>query len=433
MIKKLMFILAIALLASITVAAYAEVQNVKVGGDIYVIGINRYRFDLTKHNNAVNNTHNGDLWGTVTRVRIDADLTDNVSTTVRVLNERVWATLGETTDNTDIDLDLALVTLKEFLFEPVTMVIGRQPLKLGDGLLVADPYTNQTGSAISAFPSGFRGLSQRRAFDGIVAVLDYAPVKVTGGFVKGLSGYTNLTNNNADADVYALNIIAKDPILKITPEFTYVLKDFKKTVNGVGQVNNYSIRLTSAPIKDLKTRGEFVYQTQKNCVARASDRKSMSDTAFTAGVDYVLSGVKMKPTLGMDYMRLSQNWDRMYESIVTGDIINGLFANTNQQVIGFNVGMKPADDFTVKFRYANARAVKAYNDTTLLAWGSTTTCYDMTDKKDLGNEFDVNLIYDYTEDVQFGFKVGYFNPGTAFDGANDEYASQVVGTMKVTF
>lgn len=427
-----MFILAIALVASITAAAYAEVQNVKVGGDIYVIGINRYRFDLMKHDTTTNNTHNGDLWGTVSRVRIDADLTDNVSTTVRVLNERVWSTLGEDAANSDIDLDLALVTLKEFLFEPVTLVVGRQPIKLGDGLLVADPYTNQTGSAASSFPTGFKGLSQRRAFDGIVAVLDYAPVRVTGGFVKGLSGYTDLADNNADADVYALNVIAKDPILTITPELTYVLKDIKKTVNGAGQVSNYSIRLSAAPVKDLKARGEFVYQTQKNSVARP-DRTHMGDTAITAGVDYVLSEVKMQPSFGADYMRLSQNWDRMYESIVTGDIINGLFANTNQQVIGINIGMKPTDDFTVKLRYANARAVKAYDDATLLVWGSTAACYDMTDKKDLGNEFDVNLFYDYTEDVQFGFKVGLFNPGKAFDGNNDSYASQVVGTMKVTF
>ncbi|MDD2703694.1 MAG: hypothetical protein PHC33_06820, partial [Candidatus Omnitrophica bacterium] len=150
--------------------------------------------------------------------------------------------------------------------------------------------------------------------------------------------------------------------------------------------------------------------------------------------DYVFSEVKLQPSFGVDYMRLSKTWNPMFESIVTGDIINGLFPNTNQQIFGLNLGLKPADDFAVKFRYANARAVKSYDDATLAVWGTSTgACYDMTDKKDLGNEFDVNLIYDYTEDVQFGFKVGLFSPGNAFDGSNDEYASQVLGTMKVTF
>ena len=55
-------------------------------------------------------------------------------------------------------------------------------------------------------------------------------------------------------------------------------------------------------------------------------------------------------------------------------------------------------------------------------------------KHTLGNEFDANITYDYTEDVQFGLGLGWFVPGNAFDkDENRKTASQVIGSMKVTF
>ncbi|MCK4326390.1 hypothetical protein KAW55_06505, partial [bacterium] len=64
---------------------------------------------------------------------------------------------------------------------------------------------------------------------------------------------------------------------------------------------------------------------------------------------------------------------------------------------------------------------------------------------DLGDELDITLTYDYTEDVQFGLCAAWFNPGGWFDdlqqGGNDltananrdETATQIVGSVKVSF
>jgi hypothetical protein len=231
-----------------------------------------------------------------------------------------------------------------------------------------------------------------------------------------------------DIDVYALNFLIKEKLLKTTPEFTYVLVDSHKT-----DVNNFSIRLTSAPLDALKLRSEFVYQTQKNATARP-DRKAMSDTAWTFGADFKIPKTKFSPVIGMDYMRLSENWNTMFEGIVTGDIMNGLFPNTNMQVIGLNASAKPADDITLKFRYANARFISARP--TIAVWGGQGITANYTfdaGKKSAGNECDFNVVYDYTEDVQFNVKLGYFMPGSAFNENNDKTATQVLGTMKVTF
>ncbi|MBN2830680.1 MAG: hypothetical protein JXL82_00160, partial [Candidatus Omnitrophica bacterium] len=59
--------------------------------------------------------------------------------------------------------------------------------------------------------------------------------------------------------------------------------------------------------------------------------------------------------------------------------------------------------------------------------------YTMTSNKHLGNAIDITATYDYTEDVQLGLTAGWFAPGKAFDTSNRRTASQVIGSMKVTF
>jgi len=50
----------------------------------------------------------------------------------------------------------------------------------------------------------------------------------------------------------------------------------------------------------------------------------------------------------------------------------------------------------------------------------------------LGNEVDLGVTYDYTEDVQFTLSGGAFMPGASFN-ENKETAKQLIGSMKVTF
>ncbi len=57
----------------------------------------------------------------------------------------------------------------------------------------------------------------------------------------------------------------------------------------------------------------------------------------------------------------------------------------------------------------------------------------MTNKKSLGNALDITATYDYTEDVQFGLTAGMFACGKAFASSNDRTATQVIGSMKVSF
>jgi hypothetical protein len=113
---KLALVLAMAL--CLTASVYAETQSVKVSGDLTVRGIWRSGYDyrgdspmdvmavggarngLASDNAGMLNTQTGvnqanggsqSWFMSTTEVQIDADLTDNVATCIRILNERDWS------------------------------------------------------------------------------------------------------------------------------------------------------------------------------------------------------------------------------------------------------------------------------------------------------------------------------------------------------
>ena len=144
---------------SLTGTAYASVQSIKVSGDIDMKAMTHNNYDLkNKQGNipgggaagagVVSNDDNASFFLSTVRLRVDADLTDNVSTTVRFLNQRTWDAASVTQD--DVHIDAAYVTLKEFLYSPLTVVVGRQDLQYGTGFIVgpgllADPEGVFTG------------------------------------------------------------------------------------------------------------------------------------------------------------------------------------------------------------------------------------------------------------------------------------------------
>ena len=152
----------VALIGFVALPAFAAVQNVKISGDINVSGVARSNLDLDKSSSVANsvgansNQDNQSDFLSITRVKVDADLTDNVSTSVRLINERNWngdsatgttganRNIGFTTANApatekQFDLDLASITLREFLTPALTLTVGRQELRFGNGWVVGRP------------------------------------------------------------------------------------------------------------------------------------------------------------------------------------------------------------------------------------------------------------------------------------------------------
>lgn len=459
MSKRLILILALAFVVGLCATTYAAVQNVKVSGDLAVSGVVRNSLTLKDNETATDFSESISAILSAVRVRVDADLTDNVTATVRLLNERVWG--EEDVANTDIDLDLAYVTLKEFLYSPLTLTIGRQELRFGNGLIIGDRDTNGivAGHLATAtgilLPNSLDDLSVRKAFDAIRAILNYDPLVVDLVYSK-IDENSVATYN--DVDLYGVNAayaVSKD--LNTEAYLWQRTRDVAST-SGISKAENLrtvGARAGYTGIKDLTLGLEGAFQFGDHAANSTlypdegdADNGNRKVTAYAiqAIAGRVFPKVKYTPALSATYTYLSgdkyssvsdnyRGWNPMFEDQSGGTLFNKILSFSNVQLINLSGSMKPMDDVTATLDYYYLRANQPFNSTgtVVLSGNIGDPAYTMKNKKTLGNEIDVGLKYDYTEDVQFGLGAGWFIPGSAFDKVNKKTASQVIGSMKVTF
>jgi hypothetical protein len=494
MAKRLIIILALAMLVGLTAAAYAEVQNVKVSGDILAEGLIRHQLTLRskdqRWDGAANyDGYNRDIDGLMShvRVRVDADLTDNVSATVRLLNERMWggeydAETIQDGHTTEVTLDLAYATMKEFLYSPLTLTIGRQELHFGNDLIVGDVNTNglSAGHATAEYlPRALDDLSLRKSFDAIKATLNYDPLVVDLVYAKvgeaevddrddtDLFGGNAAYSVNKDFSIegyYWEKLIQKaggalNKTVGSIPSGTpyYGTTSHDDTTRTLGLLARYSgIKNLTASMEGAMQFGSHVNNTTlyPDDLLNNGGVRRRKAFALQAIASYNLSDLikQYEPVLGGSYSWLSgdgwkrnsqtySGWDPMYENQSGGTLFNKIVGFSNAQILNINASAKPMEDVTLKIDYYYLRLLRPYRGDGALApvavnltgvAGDPT--YTMKEgKKGLGNEVDASLIYDYTEDVQLGLTAGWFIPGDAFDTNNDKTASQVIGSMKVTF
>jgi len=447
MSKRLILILALAFVVGITVAAFAEVQNVKVSGDLTMMGASR---ELTLGQNS-GDRDRSQFYASITRVKVDADLTDNVLATVRLLNERYWGGESEgVTDaqdsNANLQLDLAYVTLKEFLYSPLTLMIGRQELHYGNDMIVGDPDTNLATSTSSAFNVGEGDdpdLSARKAFDAIRAVLNYDPLVLDLVIAKVTEGdITGTKNSNDDTDLYGINA-AYALSSKTKLEGYWWLRQIGKeaaSTNKKDQTHVVGARVSTQIADNLTAGLEGAYQFGRDVNATKTVKRSAY--ALEAVVTQALPKVKFTPTItGVyawfsgqkgDNLKVNHAWDPMYENQTTGHIANALFPQSNAQLLGAIVTAKPKDDLTLKGEYYAYWWDKMYGENQVIASarGENTV---MRHKKFAAQELDLTATYDYTEDVQLSLLTGFLKPGSAFTKDNRNIANEVIGSMKVSF
>jgi len=488
MSKRLILVLALAFVVGIAVCAYAEVQNVKVSGDILLRGISRSNFSLNKSAYTYTYSDVGDYtWvegddgyyyyvydpeleytETVTiprkykvsgltstaRVRVDADLTDTVSTTVRLLNERSWG-LEESSyhgGNADVSIDLAYVTLKEFLYSPLTLTLGRQELRFGNALIIGDPDTNLLANE-SWVPYD---LSARKAFDAMRATLNYDPLVIDLIYAKideqdWAWWDTNGVEKN-DTDLYGMNAAYNLKDLGITGKaelyffsrvnrlpvyYSYLTK--KDICNTIGMLVSGKI------VDNLSGSLEYAYQFGNTAYGwdGINSRANLKRRAFAlqAILNYAFQ-TKYNPNLTVAYTYLSGDkksdktdnyWDPMFTDQTGNNIVSALFPATDNQSINVIGSIKPKEDLTLSANYGYYRLAQKLSY--LYGPYASSMPYIMTDKKTLGSALDITATYDYTEDVQLGLTFGYFNPGNAFDKSYGykQNATQLIGSMKVTF
>jgi hypothetical protein len=136
-------------------------------------------------------------------------------------------------------------------------------------------------------------------------------------------------------------------------------------------------------------------------------------------------------------------WDPMFENQGSGTIYNTLFNLTNAHIYTARASLKPIEDVTTTVEWNGMWLDKEVSAggfqgdcSSCLAInqpdGGTQTVRTTSNTR-IGDEVGLGLVYDYTEDVQFGVKSSWFKPGGLFHEDNNEVASQYLVNGNVRF
>jgi hypothetical protein len=533
--KFLRVLCVVALVAFFAVSAYAETQNVKVSGDLAIRGF--FRDGYSNNNSFASQNEfsalafppfpdvrngidrpNSQWFMSTTELQIDADLTDNVSTCIRLLNQRDWnvsrsqsydnnangqlSTIGSGgfghsisyVDNPNefgVDLELAYVTLKNFLYSPLTVTIGRQNLWFGKGFIVganqrinnAANYANLVpGPGGFLVPTNFQPISAPEytalnAFDSIKAVLDFDPWTLTAIYAKI---WGNSIQADDGVDLWGTNVGYKFDAYKGEAEGYWFYKRDKQVkswidVSAGNDVNTLGLRGSFDPIDIVTLYGEFAGQFG-NYMAdplQGNTRARIAGALDVGGeLRYFTDKWAWKPKLGTEFIWYSGNqpedgsvaginsaanrsgtytgWDPMFrgknDSLIREFIGRYYFSSSypfqgdryynsadasfqNQYQVIFSGSLQPMDSLKL-----NGNLNLFWNQEPYLSSFTKSNGY-------IGTEFDVGATWDYTEDVSFNLVMGYFMPGEVYSVRDERTnvtsgtntATDVVASVKVSF
>ncbi|MBI4323555.1 MAG: alginate export family protein [Candidatus Omnitrophica bacterium] len=455
------------LLTAWTLPAFAEVQNVKVSGDLTVRGFFRKNLDLTSGSTAAAPLSDGEefIMSTI-GLNIAADLTENVSTFIRLANEDDWGTSGVTNSNDDANVSLSqgYVTLKELFYAPLTVKLGRQPIVWGRGLVLGSgllPNIINGGDDLNTAIAA-NEFTEFTAFDALRATLDLSNV---GGMNLPLTAeyvFIKLTENTVgkgdDVRLQGVNLSTKFNQWNSEAEL-YFLNKFDQSPNNTsraedGSVSTLGLRGSAQPVEGSSVWAELAYQfgttvTDSEAILASGSRQSA--WAANLGADYTFKNVATTPNVGGEWRFYSgrdsdvdaAGWSPIapgyfttaLREFQTRDTVTGFYPNTqvgitsgqtNQHELALFGGLKPLEDLAV-----NSRLSWFVLDVPAKAPGAASKRYGF-----LGAEWDTQLKYDYTDDVQFGFLYALFLPGSVFrdvPGAGRNKPQELVTTVSVKF
>jgi hypothetical protein len=426
LLKILIAVFAVALIAP----AFSAVENVKVGGDISIYGVLRGDFDIV---GAPTGKNNEDLhfFQTSARVYVSADLSDNVSAMVRLINERNW---GYENTGTDIDLDLGYIQVKDLLTPGLNLTVGRQEIQLGEGLVVGSAY-NAYNNNYAVANLAAKDLGLQKAFDAVK--LDYkasaVPLSIT-AFLSKID--EELYDDQGEQTLYGLNLGYK--VADIADLDVYYVR---KAIDEPADVtlDTAGIRVVSKipAIQNFNLKAEYAKQ-----FGEAGDA-DFEGSAILLGGEYKFSA-NMEPTIKVNYNIFSgpkenetdvKEWVPVFPSNI-GSRIGPLFyaydawnkgkiigSESNLKVLNIGFSLKPVEKLTLSLDGYWLKTDEKVNIT-----GGTSD--------EIGKEIDLGIEYKYSEDLVFGLSLGKILADDLIEknlsGAGDD-AWQVIASMKVSF
>jgi hypothetical protein len=357
-----------------------------------------------------------------------------------------------------VNIDLAYIELKEFLYSPLTLRIGRQDLWFGRGFIVGANMQTPSNAIFAPEYTAFR------AFDAVRATLDYDPWTIDFLYSKIAENEMKADDDidlwganigyvfdsfNADAEAYWFWKRSRNPGMIVAGSKI-------QSINGHlhNDIHTFGARTSFDPIDTITINAEAAYQTgnylRQNLQINARDRSAWAVDA-SIEIRHFADMFPWKPVLGVEYIFYSgeketmdqdantdekyKGWDKMfrgkfdtaireyqewyYEIGASSDALDGTPGYTNEQQILVNASIEPTDSLTIEALYAHF-----WFDVDPTSTGSSLS---------VGDEVDITVTYDYTEDVSFNILAAWFFPGSFFISPRNDNAADIVGTVKLSF
>jgi hypothetical protein len=436
--KKLMAVLlAAALVASVSSATLAAVQNVRLGGDI------RTRAYYTKNLYSVDSETDADDFylRQRTRVSAEADLTDNVWAVATVEADGLWGDqvlnpdTGEKADNEwDVNVAEAYIQLSEIAYTPWTAKFGRQYLNYGRGFLISSKEWEYK-------------------FDTWRNILDFYPWTIDLFYSRLVEsdrwGDGGVDKGGDDEDLFGLNLnyqadywTMEGYVFGVRDSFDDEYGDDISAPVAVG------FRFDASPVEAFDIWGEFAYQLGDYQTMWMADKESIRAYGFDVGAVYVFD-VTWEPAIAVSYTYgsgdkgddLGNPNKKMFNPMFNYNYYGYAYSPylSNIGILNAQLSLLPSDAWTLvlDFYYyiqAEERAMVMGNPDMDNGGVNATT---NGDDKDLGMELDVILEYDYTEDVALQLVGAWFKAGDAYEvpgnGNNPDDVFEARAELRISF
>ncbi|MEI8344640.1 MAG: alginate export family protein [Candidatus Omnitrophota bacterium] len=444
---------------------FAQTQNVKVGGSLDAYWFYRSDFDLSHDHGGMfqggisddtktNRTNGDDFFMSIAQLNVAADLTDQVSAKINVINQRDWnasvydpelpGDVSTAATAFDVNLDEAYIEMKGIFYEPLTLKIGRQDIALGREFIIASNQTDPVGTMSAEEFSVFE------AFDAVRATLDFDPWTVDLIYSKMDEGNIN---NEDDIDLYTAYLTHKFSDYNAVADLYWIGYWDRSLVNvlpGKRSSDTESVggRVQLDPIPQMTLGAEAAYQFG-HYEFTSTAKKDRDAWGLDLFATYRFEN-QWKPDLTAEYVRFSGesdlsddnssygSWNFLCRGPTYGWIHEYLEqfyttaqegdqpAGQNLQSLFLTLNLNPAADLRLSGTYYWYWAVDDIHLVT--ADPSSPKLGDF-----IGQEIDTKLTYTYTEDVQFGIEADWFVPGSLYQAPNNKTASQLITSVSVSY
>ncbi len=459
--KKVWLVVALVALGGLTSKTFADVQNIRISGDIRIRGyyLNGEDFDaVTGHDGS-----DASFISQRTRVSVEADLEDHVLVVVTLQSEGTWGSDNATSDSSgagtaggsssdaisrgwDLGVAEAYVQFNELFYTPATLKLGRQYLHYGRGLILSST-------------------EQEYNYDAARLVLDYYPLTIdlVGAELVNNQAFGGLSSHLGANDLLFVNTryeLSDSAIKDVELYFGWV----SQSHSGLGGPNTGPFATGRVPptaagsspllvglrsdmnlTEGLQTWIEGGYEFGGDGTANGD---TISAFLFNLGGRFTFKDVQWAPVFNATYTFAtgggkgnSDGSFRPWFDYVDG--YNGyVFMPALTDIHIFNVGasVKPYENTTLSLQayyYYRADTDGITGSNGNVDWGGSTWSTlpsGTASGRDLGAEIDGILGYDYSKDVRLQLVYGVFVPGGAYtDFGISRCVNEVRGEVNVKF